>query len=649
MLLSGFLGATASCIAKIVFSSAIRQHENGSSAVPEPEAVVLDNDSGDDGGGNAKKYFDNFVEYINNFEGGLFTEITPAQYLYESCQHQVLKSGKDDFDSILLNGVYYIIGQLLVKCRLVVLPYWKAVESGIEHVGITFNIFEIDWCHASLLLPRIIGFILVLIVNALMVAYFIKGIQASGSVAGPALSSATNFISSAIYGYVLWGELFNPTWWIGFTLVLLGVMILSTVSAATTTGTTTRTKSKSETRRLYGGARSPAPPKVPPPPSTPPIPGTAYVSSMTNRFNNSNVSNTKPSTTTTPLASSSTPSSNSKGFFSSFSTSTKTPEIVTTSTATINKEVIKKNIKVKNFNAIIPKPKGLIDVTFVNICALCEEELFEKDTGVAPVAVADLSPACYHIFHSTCLKLQQQAVSGEGSSPSSSTSGGGGSGRRRSSGTPKGRNKVGCPVCDKVISMWISAKQSAHFAGFWMERVEKYLRKVGPLIIEGDDPKKSGPQPVPASMIRDYLRENDTTLTEEQKRYIDDDPTGLGKGLQSALEWGGYVDFNEKNSRKGHVGWSSYKRSCGIWSYSTKHDDIWYYEWDTIHPRQRCESCQFLKRPLPIVCDGCVGSSECAYYCSPQCQKRDWQRHKLMCETWQNSVPLEARNYGTKR
>ena len=310
----------------------------------------------------------------------------------------------------------------------------------------------------------------------------------------------------------------------------------------------------------------------------------------------------------------------------------------------------------KNFNAIIPKPKGLIDVTFVNICALCEEELFEKETGVAPVAVADLSPTCYHIFHSTCLKLQQQEAGG--SSPSSSgTGGGGGSGRRRSSGsTPKGNNnKVGCPVCDKVISMWISAKQSAHFAGFWMERVETYLKKVGPLMIEGDgdddNPKKktNGPQPVPASMIRGYLRQHDTTLTEEQKRYIDDDPTGLGKGLQSALEWGGYVDFNEKNSRKGHIGWSSYKRSCGIWSYSSKHDDIWLYEWDTIHPRQRCESCQFMKRPLPIVCDGCVGSSECAYYCSPQCQKRDWQRHKLMCETWQNSVPLEVRNYGTKR
>ena len=622
VLYSGLLGATASCIAKIVFSTAIK--ESSESTITAPE-VTLDDDIAAGGGFN-------YEDYI-----GIFAETTPAQYLYASCQNHLANTpNHDDLDSVLLSGVYYVIGELLVRFRIVVLPYWKFMMRGFQWTALTLNLFEIDWCHATLLVPRIIGFVFVLVTNGLMVAYFLKGIQASGSVAGPALSSAMNFISSAAYGYMLWGEAFNEKWWLGFTSVLIGVMILSTVPATRstgnaptqTTGTATTTKKYGSTRK-YGSAyvAKPPPPSQAPPPAMP-----SHVSTITNRINNAVAANKMDRS---PIASSMiTPTTGSSSTSGGFFSSSKSSSAAASSNS--KKKKIKKN-------TIIPKPTGLVDVTFVNIRALCEDPLFEEDTGKALESVADLSPACYHIFHASCLKQQQSSASSDSPTAGGSNRslGGASGGRRRSS---LNAAKVGCPVCDKMFNMWISAKQSAHFAGFWMDRVEKLLLQMGPV----QDPKK-GPQPVPASVIRDHLRENDHTLTDEQIQYVDDDPSGLDKGLQGALEWGGYIDFNEAAVRKGNIGWSAYKRSCGIWSYSVKYDDIWLWAWDAIHPRQRCEACQFLKRPLPIVCSGCIGSSECAYYCSTTCQKRDWQRHKLMCETWQKCVPVEAREQGTKR
>lgn len=82
-------------------------------------------------------------------------------------------------------------------------------------------------------LPRGLCFVAMLVCNAFMLGSFVSGMQESGSVAGTALSSAANFIVSALYGYLLWNERFEAQWWLGFGLVLTGVMVLSTTTKAT--------------------------------------------------------------------------------------------------------------------------------------------------------------------------------------------------------------------------------------------------------------------------------------------------------------------------------------------------------------------------------------------------------------------------------
>jgi multidrug transporter EmrE-like cation transporter len=461
---SGFLGATASCFAKLALSG------------------------GDDG-------------ILHN-------------WFQDTCRDRV----PEDLDVWIVQKVNSILGDIMVKHGIVLMDKWKFIVDNISEMAVKLGIFDVDWCTALELIPRIVCLILVILINVWMIASFVKGLEASGSVAGTALSSASNFACSAFFGHVVWKESFSETWWVGFASVIVGVMLLTTVQPTDNTS--------SSSSKQYGKKG-------------------VYVM-------------TKKSSTT------------------------------------------------------------LIDRSFANECPLCQGQLFDESTGESPMAIADLSPNCFHVVHGKCLK-QQSSGSPTAASP------------RRASGV-----QAGCPVCDKSISMWISSKQAAHFSGFWVAGVEACLQKLGP----NRDKNSRGLQTVSAQLVRDMLKQ-DETLTDEQKGYIYDDPTGLGKGLTSALEWGGYVDFNGQN--KGQLGWSHYLRSRGIWKYDAKKDDLWLWEWGNVHPRQRCEGCQFMNRSLPVECSGCKGSCECAYYCTENCQKRDWLRHKMMCESWQSYGPSSQR------
>ena len=212
---------------------------------------------------------------------------------------------------------------------------------------------------------------------------------------------------------------------------------------------------------------------------------------------------------------------------------------------------------------------------------------------------------CFHLFHSRCLKHAGKIY------------------------------KNTCPICEKPLAMWTASKQAAQFPGFWLGRVETFLKEMNGA---PKDTGKGEDMCLPASRIREVFQ-GDDDLTNAEKKYIQDDPTGMDRGLQAALEWGGYIDCNRVP--KGHVGFLKALRTRGIWKYDEKKDDIWFWEWGPIHPRQRCDQCQLIKRPLPVHCQGCQGSSEAAFYCSELCAKRDKQRHKQTCDAWKAHGPKQ--------
>ncbi|KAM9302504.1 transmembrane protein 42 [Morus bassanus] len=72
---------------------------------------------------------------------------------------------------------------------------------------------------------------LVFTCNAVMWTVFAKALRLSSSSATASVTStASNFISSAILGKLLFGETWKPLWWVGLAVTLCGLMLLHTAA-----------------------------------------------------------------------------------------------------------------------------------------------------------------------------------------------------------------------------------------------------------------------------------------------------------------------------------------------------------------------------------------------------------------------------------
>lgn len=538
---------------------------------------------------------------------------SPLQWVYENVCEPHFRNV--DLDDVVSAWIYKVVGDLMIRYRVInLMPYVQHIRiHWIQATALQLHIFEVDWCQFLLLGPRIVCFIAMLLMNAYMLAAFLKGMQHSGSVVGTAITTACNFATSALWGALVWNERFVSTWWLGFFCVMAGVLLLSSVQQPTSEDMSKSTNGHAATFS-YRGSNEALPNSV----SRKYGEAFAKYESPTRKSSTSSGGGGGGGIDTTPYGGGRPSISSSAELLKLTASLSESPQTAATTSPKVKVAIQPNKARIQQQRKAITK---LTDRSFFNECPLCDDPLFNKTTGESSLAIADLSPSCYHILHARCLKFQQKQ---QVSSSSSSSS-------------PKDNNtKSKCPICEKAIPMFVNAKQAAHFGGFWIARVEQCLKRLGPVQTKNAQGQVVQ-SPQPASAVREWLSTNDTTLTLTQKRYIDDDPTGLGKGLMSALEWGGSVDYNDV--QKGHKGWHICLRTKGIWEYSTKQDDIWLWEWGAVHPRQRCDQCQLLKASLPVTCRDCQGSAEAAYYCSEACQKRDRQRHKMTCQLWQRQGP----------
>ncbi|GFH60719.1 hypothetical protein CTEN210_17195 [Chaetoceros tenuissimus] len=90
----------------------------------------------------------------------------------------------------------------------------------------TYNI-----CEASSSLTRGLTLLLMVGCNVLMVGTFVEGMTQSGSTIATALSTGSNFVLSAVFGILIFKEVVNYAWVVGFSMILLGVGLLSTIKA----------------------------------------------------------------------------------------------------------------------------------------------------------------------------------------------------------------------------------------------------------------------------------------------------------------------------------------------------------------------------------------------------------------------------------
>ncbi|XP_034553671.1 transmembrane protein 42-like [Notolabrus celidotus] len=98
-------------------------------------------------------------------------------------------------------------------------------ESGISSWAETHGSTAVcDWLHIPL---RLLCAILLFTCNAVMWTFFSKALRhCSSSARATVTTTASNFISSAVLGRLIFGETHAALWWVGISLTLCGLLVL---------------------------------------------------------------------------------------------------------------------------------------------------------------------------------------------------------------------------------------------------------------------------------------------------------------------------------------------------------------------------------------------------------------------------------------
>ncbi|XP_026875075.2 transmembrane protein 42 [Electrophorus electricus] len=81
-----------------------------------------------------------------------------------------------------------------------------------------------EWLHIPL---RVLCGLLLLLCNTVMWTFFAKALRHSSSSAQATVTTtASNFIFSAFFGHLIFGERHAMLWWVGIFLTLLGLFVL---------------------------------------------------------------------------------------------------------------------------------------------------------------------------------------------------------------------------------------------------------------------------------------------------------------------------------------------------------------------------------------------------------------------------------------
>ncbi|XP_055701624.1 transmembrane protein 42-like [Phlebotomus papatasi] len=71
--------------------------------------------------------------------------------------------------------------------------------------------------------------IFMIILNTLVWTFFVKALHSGsgGSVGATVVSSGTNYFTSALLGWVIFGETTSLFWWFGTSLIITGIILIS--------------------------------------------------------------------------------------------------------------------------------------------------------------------------------------------------------------------------------------------------------------------------------------------------------------------------------------------------------------------------------------------------------------------------------------
>lgn len=104
------------------------------------------------------------------------------------------------------------------------------------------NLFG-DMCYYGAWIVRLLAFAAMFACNAMVIGYLLKAMEHNHTVVVTVVSSASNFLTSGILGYAVFGEALSQNWYVGSLLIMIGMCFVS-FSQGTMTFSTRNSSSK---------------------------------------------------------------------------------------------------------------------------------------------------------------------------------------------------------------------------------------------------------------------------------------------------------------------------------------------------------------------------------------------------------------------
>ncbi|XP_074646061.1 transmembrane protein 42-like [Tubulanus polymorphus] len=83
-------------------------------------------------------------------------------------------------------------------------------------------------CNSFVTYARVGSFFAVLLCNTIMWTCFVKALRRCTSTAEATIvNTATNFLLTAVFGQIVYGETLSVLWWLGVCLILSGLVVIS--------------------------------------------------------------------------------------------------------------------------------------------------------------------------------------------------------------------------------------------------------------------------------------------------------------------------------------------------------------------------------------------------------------------------------------
>ncbi|ETW07919.1 hypothetical protein H310_02324 [Aphanomyces invadans] len=81
-------------------------------------------------------------------------------------------------------------------------------------------------CTWAMRVVHVVFFAAMLVSNAVMLSFFVRGLHETDSLTATITSSASNFVTTALVGYLVFHEHLPLQWWAGASIILLGMGLL---------------------------------------------------------------------------------------------------------------------------------------------------------------------------------------------------------------------------------------------------------------------------------------------------------------------------------------------------------------------------------------------------------------------------------------